>query len=104
MHHTICLSGWGQAHDSLEIIAPQAQHVPYKPYPSFDAFAGTLHGIQCDMLIGWSLGGQLAARLVAAGILQPKRLVLLAAPFQFLADTHILDAMQPALYDMFERH
>ena len=37
-----------------------------------------------DAVIGWSLGGQLAARALAAGMLAPKKLVLIATPFQFV--------------------
>jgi pimeloyl-[acyl-carrier protein] methyl ester esterase len=41
-----------------------------------------------DLAIGWSLGGQLLVRAVAAGRVTPKALLLLGAPFQHVADAH----------------
>jgi pimeloyl-ACP methyl ester carboxylesterase len=50
--------------------------------------------------VGWSLGGQLAVRAIAAGMLQPKALVLIAAPFQFVASQEPL-GMKRDLYEKF---
>ena len=36
------------------------------------------------IVMGWSLGAQLAVRAVAAGFLKPKLLVLLSAPYQYV--------------------
>lgn len=39
-----------------------------------------------ERIIGWSLGGQLAVRAVASGLIKPKQLVLIATPYQFVAE------------------
>lgn len=82
MAGTVTLSGWGQPHDALHVIAPDAQHVDYAQYHSVEEALAAIP--QADTVIGWSLGGQLAVRAVAAGLIKPKKLVLIAAPFQFV--------------------
>ena len=54
-----------------------------------------------DMVIGWSLGGQLAVRAIAAGMFRPKKLVLIATPFQFVATDKNPVGMKRDLYDKF---
>lgn len=82
----LTLSGWGQPHDALKSIAPGATHIDYAGYGSVEAALAAIAdaGRGHDTVIGWSLGGQLAARAIAAGSLKPKRLVLIAAPFRFV--------------------
>ncbi|MDE3016341.1 MAG: alpha/beta fold hydrolase [Pseudomonadota bacterium] len=82
----LTLSGWGQPHDALEAVAPGATHVNYAKHGSAEAALSAIAdtGRGYDTVIGWSLGGQLAVRAVAAGMLAPKKLVLIAAPFQFV--------------------
>ena len=80
------LTGWGQPHDALAAVAPDATHVDYAQAGNVEealsliAEAAASH----DMIIGWSLGGQLAVRAVAEKKAKPKRLVLIGAPFQFV--------------------
>jgi pimeloyl-[acyl-carrier protein] methyl ester esterase len=74
----ITLSGWGQASDSLSGIAPDALHLDYLACNSAETFMQKLPP-SCDILIGWSLGGQLAIR--ATPLLKPKMLILIATPF-----------------------
>ncbi len=83
---TLTLSGWGQPHDALSVVAPDATHFDYSGYKSVDeALSAIAEAVkQHDAVIGWSLGGQLAVRAIAAGLMQPKKLVLIAAPFQFV--------------------
>lgn len=82
----LTLSGWGQPHDVLELIAPDATHFDYSEYHEMEnalaaiAAAADSH----DMVIGWSLGGQLAVRAIAKGLMKPKRLMLIGTPFQFV--------------------
>ncbi len=101
--HIMTLSGWGQPHDALEDVAPGAVHLEYAHHPTVrDALeAIAAQGRQYDAIIGWSLGGQLAARAIASGMLKPKRLVLIAAPFQFVATPESRIGMKRDLYDKF---
>ena len=85
MKNVVTFSGWGQNYDALENIAPGAAHINYKDFDSVEALFESLQGIQCDIAIGWSLGGQLALRAIDSDVIEPKRLVLISTPFQFIA-------------------
>jgi len=82
----LALSGWGQPHDALAEAFPDATHLCYARHDSVEEaladIADTARGH--DAVIGWSLGGQLAARAISAGLIAPKKLVLIAAPFEFV--------------------
>ncbi|MES2960978.1 MAG: alpha/beta fold hydrolase [Pseudomonadota bacterium] len=54
-----------------------------------------------EILIGWSLGGQLAVRLIEKKILTPKLLILIAPPFQMLKDSRIHAGMSQNAFDEF---
>src|SRR5256885_1590443 len=83
----LTLSGWGQAHDALSVLAPQATSVDYARHASVEealaAIAAQAEG--CDLAIGWSLGGQLLMRAMAMGMVHPQHVVLIAVPYQFVA-------------------
>jgi len=81
------LSGWGQPHDALSSIAPTALHIDYARHTSAQAALLDIaaHAKGHDVVIGWSLGGQLAVRAIASGLIKPRALVLIATPFQFVA-------------------
>jgi len=82
----LTLSGWGQPHDALEPIAPSATHFDYSDFGNVADVLGALAevGQNYDAIIGWSLGGQMAVRAISAGLIRPKKLVLIGAPFQFV--------------------
>ncbi len=54
-----------------------------------------------EILVGWSLGGQLAVRLIEKKILKPKLLILIAPPFQLVKDARIHAGMGPAAFKKF---
>lgn len=83
---TACLTGWGQPADALKSIAPDAIHIDYTRHSSANAalLEITAQAREAHLLIGWSLGGQLALRAIATGMIAPKKLVLIAAPYQFV--------------------
>lgn len=89
----LALSGWGQPHNALAGIAPYATHFDYSHFPDAEVaireIAVAAQGV--DAIIGWSLGGQLAVRAVAAGLIKLKKLVLIGVPFQFVKsdDLHL---------------
>jgi pimeloyl-[acyl-carrier protein] methyl ester esterase len=96
------LSGWGQPHDSLASLAPEAMHVDYAHHRLEDALAHIAQAGQSKRtIIGWSLGGQLAVRAIAAGLLRPQKLVLIAVPFQFVVSEEKKLGMKRDLYDKF---
>lgn len=88
---TACITGWGQPIDALKSIAPEdAIHVDFARHNSANAALLEISNCakECELVIGWSLGGQLALRAIATGMLRPRKLVLLAAPFQFVRKEH----------------
>lgn len=82
----LTLSGWGQPADALRPIAPKAAHFDYSAQPSVDHIFEALEreARDVELIIGWSMGGQLAARAISAGLIAPQKLVLLATPFRFV--------------------
>lgn len=93
----LTLSGWAQAHDALAPVAPDgAIHFDYGTLTSLEDCFGQLEALgEFDIVIGWSMGGQLAMRAIAAGQLKTKRLVLLGVPYQIAADAHYTKASPP---------
>lgn len=85
MQNVITFSGWGQNYDALENIAPNAKHIDYTKFNNIEELFASLQNTPCDILIGWSLGGQLALRAIDADVIKPKRLVLISTPFQFVS-------------------
>ncbi len=102
MTNIITFSGWGQSYDSLEGVAPGANHINYSSLQDIDELFESLKGAKCDVLIGWSLGGQIALRAIQAGILSPKSLILIAAPFQFIESSAIKCGMDKNVFNDFE--
>jgi len=103
MTGTLTISGWGQPHDALAHLAPTAKHIDFARHQSAHAALLDIaaHNPTPDLVIGWSLGGQLAVRAIAAGILKPKKLVLIAAPFQFVKRPELPIGMPRDLFDKF---
>lgn len=83
---TVALSGWGQPHDALAGVVPDAVHLDYAHAANVDEVFRMLKMHEPERIIGWSLGGQLAVRAVAAGVVKPKQLFLIAVPYQFKAN------------------
>lgn len=81
---SISLSGWGQPEDALSAVAPNATPVGYANYDTVEEALSAIASEKPDAVIGWSLGGQLAVRAIAMGIIAPKKLVLIAAPYEFV--------------------
>ncbi|MBU6140947.1 MAG: alpha/beta hydrolase [Proteobacteria bacterium] len=105
----LCLSGWGQKSDSLEFIFSESFFVSSFDYSRFDSVENFFSEIEAqkinpEILVGWSLGGQLAIRLIEKKILQPKLLILLAPPFQMIKDARIQAGMAKATFDEFYKN
>ncbi len=106
----LCLSGWGQKFDSLEFIFQDSIFDPffvssfdYSSCNNIDEFFSNfeLKKINPEIVIGWSLGGQLALRLIEKKILSPKLLILIAPPFQMIKDERIQAAMSLEVFKEF---
>ncbi|MBN66333.1 MAG: hypothetical protein CMM94_02050 [Rickettsiales bacterium] len=105
MGKIISLSGWAQPADALALAMPNAVAVDYAHFTSTDMLWRYLHSLgEIDGIVGWSFGGQLAARAVSQGALQVKWLALLAAPYQFVSDGDVLVGMGPQTFHMFREN
>lgn len=96
----VALNGWAQKAESLREVLPEGSAtVYYGDCASVETVFKRLQQAnpEPDVLLGWSLGGQLSVRAVAAGIIKPKKLVLLGAPFQMVADKHFRGGSPKAL-------
>jgi pimeloyl-ACP methyl ester carboxylesterase len=107
------LSGWGQKFDSLEKIFQNQVFDPFfvssLNYSAFDSVEKFFAEVETrnenpEIVIGWSLGGQLAIRLIEKKILTPKLLILIAPPFQMVKDSRIQAGMSPETYAEFYRN
>jgi pimeloyl-[acyl-carrier protein] methyl ester esterase len=108
-----CLTGWGQKFDSLEPIFSESFFDPFFvssfDFSTFDNVENFFAEIKSqnpnpEILIGWSLGGQLAIRLIEKKILVPKLLILIAPPFQMVKDERIQAGMSKATYTEFHKN
>lgn len=113
----LCLNGWGQKFDSLESIfdpiflskiSPfnEVYSLNYSEFFDPEKFFAEVDSeeLKPEIVIGWSLGGQLAIRLVEKKILQPKLLILLAPPFQMLKDSRVQAGMSKETFDEFYKN
>ena len=101
LKNIFCFSGWAQHYQGLELLFQQKNCQLFSfNYSSFNSYQQFLENINFpsnhpQIVIGWSLGGQIALRLIASKILQPKFLVLLAPPFQMVKNINISAGMPP---------
>ncbi len=109
----ICLTGWGQKFDSLEFIFRESNFDPffvsslnYSAAVDVEKFFSDVkfQNLNPEILVGWSLGGQLALRLIEQKILNPKLLILIAPPFQMVKSEKIAAAMAQNTFVEFREH
>lgn len=82
---------------------PDAQALDYRPFNHMDDVARCClrYNQSWDIIIGWSLGAQIACRLVAQQVLHPKRLILIAPPFQHVQANGTEYGMAPCVFESF---
>jgi pimeloyl-ACP methyl ester carboxylesterase len=99
----LALTGWGHPHDALHGVAPQARHLEYTHVPSLDEALQSLAEAakHVHTVVGWSMGGQLAAYAIAKKVIAPKKLVLIAAPYHFVARRGQGLGLKPDIYAQF---
>lgn len=103
----LTLSGWTQPSDALArgLSLHHAHVFDYSDYPSAAASFEALRAFaDVEEVVAWSMGAQLAIRAVAAGVLKPKHMTLLAAPYQFVSTEDFADGMDPLTYRQFREN
>lgn len=99
MTHCLTFTGWNQHLDSLDGLVANSQPLDYLSSPSLAEL--TLPYAECNIAIGWSLGGLVLTHLVVTKQLSTKMLVLIATPHQFVASDDVPYGMAPTLYKSF---
>jgi len=95
------LSGWGQKSDNILNLPYQINNIDYSSFDSIDKFFQKLKLQNTQILIGWSLGGQIAINAITQNIINPKLLILLATPFQFLSHDSYKIGVGDKIYNNF---
>ena len=98
---TLILSGWTQPVDALAHVVDDPMLFDYSEYPNAAAAIEALKRMPYTQCVGWSMGGQLALRAIAAGALQLRHLTLIAAPYQFVSDASSLKGMDSRTFELF---
>lgn len=102
----ITFTGWGQQANALTPLIPEGaitQHIHYQHFEGYRELLPFLDGKECDIVIGWSLGGQIALRALAEEYISASLLVLLATPFEFLVSYRNPFGMDLESFNQFER-
>ncbi len=108
----LSLAGWAQKPSSLNSLLsssfPNHQIINFD-YTQFsnveDCFLALKNlNIKPQIIAGWSLGGQIAVRLIAEKVFTPEFLILFAAPFQFVKTPEIGAAMPEASFNNFRNN
>jgi pimeloyl-ACP methyl ester carboxylesterase len=101
---SLVLSGWTQPVDALHCIEPEAAMFDYSAYASPEESFSALEKFErTNCVVAWSLGGQLAIKAIAAGVLKPKHLTLIAAPYQFIS-SEAVKGMDPLVFKQFREN
>ncbi len=99
------LSGFGQEPKALQNVFSNKDVIAldYLQTKNFeDLLTRDLKAYDNEVVIGWSLGGQVAVRLIEKQILKPKLLILIATPFQFVQDDKNQVGMPRELFEQFQ--
>ncbi len=96
------ISGWLQPADALNGIMPGIKPFRYDHLDKRQCMQG-LAELNPEVVIAWSLGGVLAVQALMHPQYRPRKLILIAAPFQFLASQDFPDGMLLEDYEAFRR-
>lgn len=100
------ISGWGQPQDALKAVVPEAMPIRYAQHTEISAALSDIaqQARGHDLIVGWSLGGQLALRAIAEGRMHPRFLVLIGAAYQFVATPQMKLGMPRDTYEKFREN
>ena len=97
-------SGWGQKSDVINISSVSSNNIEYIDYlsfPSIGLVADIVKDKNPDIIIGWSLGGQIAINCILKELITTKLLILLGVPFQFLSQNSYQIGINNKIYQAF---
>ncbi len=108
----LSLAGWAQNPSSLQTLfsstssSHQIINFDYRKFPSVEDCFSELKNLKIKprIIVGWSLGAQIAARLIAEKIFNPEFLILISPPFQFVKSPRIAAAMPESSFNIFREN
>lgn len=103
MKKTLLLSGWLQAAESLQKLAPDAQMLDYSAYADGESALQAISEIRPDCVIGWSLGGILALHAMQEAQYRPEKIILIGTPYQFMASPEMPSGCSAELFAQIRR-
>jgi pimeloyl-ACP methyl ester carboxylesterase len=99
------LSGFGQEPETLKKVFNNKDVIAldYLQNKNFeDLLTQDLKAYDNKVVVGWSLGGQVAIRLIEKQILKPKLLILIATPFQYVQNENNKIGIERHNFDSFK--
>ena len=98
---TLTLSGWAQPATALTPLAGDTIAFDYSDYENPQLAIEALKNIKHTTCVAWSLGGVVALRAIAAGVIRPAHLTLIGVPYQFVQTPDFSQAMGADTYQKF---
>ena len=98
---TLTLSGWAQPATALTHFADDTMVFDYSDYNDPDDAIAALKNMPHTHCVAWSLGGVVALRAIARGVIRPCHLTLIGVPYQFVQTTAFPHAMGADTYQKF---
>lgn len=98
------ISGFGQEPKTFKNVFTNKDTIAldYLQTKNFeDLLTLDLKAYDNEVVIGWSLGGQVAVRLIEKQILKPKLLILIATPFQYVQNETNKIGVMPSNFESF---
>lgn len=98
------ISGFGQEPKTFKNVFSNKDTIAlnYLETKNFeDLLTLDLKAYDNEVVIGWSLGGQIAIRLIEKQILKPKLLILIATPFQYVQNETNKIGVMPSNFESF---
>lgn len=95
---TLGISGWLQPAEALQDLYPGIDPFRYNTLPDMRAAAQALAALKPEAVIGWSLGGVLAAQALLHPYYRPRKLVMMGSPFQYLASDEVPEGVSLTEY------
>lgn len=99
------ISGFGQEPKTFKNVFTNKDTIAldYLQTKNFeDLLTLDLKAYDNEVVIGWSLGGQVAVRLIEKQILKPKLLILIATPFQYVQNKTNKIGVMPSNFESFK--
>lgn len=99
---SITFGGWGCSPKCLKGLIVNSENIDYLAMGSMLELEKSLQSKQYDIVVGWSLGGQIALRLLSDNIIRAKKLILISTPFKFISQDDYKIGINKAVFANFK--